>query len=689
MRIEIVEESSPSLCLNMIVKNESRIIRRLLESVYKWIDCYCICDTGSTDDTIEIIESFFKEHGIPGKIAREEFQDFGYNRSVALKACENMENLVPDYILLLDADMVFWVNPSLTKDDFKRSLTVADAHYMYQGTEQFFYKNVRIVRNNFDISYWGVTHEYVKTPPNTIYSTLEKPNVFIQDIGDGGAKADKFERDIRLLKKGIEEFPDNDRYHFYLANSYKDSGDYDNAIETYKKRIKIGGWQEEIWYSYYAIGICYKLKGDIGKAIHAWMDAYQFFPERIENLYEIIHFYRCEGKNRLAYPFCRLAKVELDQNRKLDYLFMQKDVYDYKLDYELSIIGYYCNTDKYDLEKISMSVLKYPYLDESICRNVLSNYKFYAPSISGWDNGEMAHFTKIAKTVGKELMKPWTNEFVSSTPTILSMDNGQTFFVNVRYVNYRIGEQGEYINHENIITKNVLAKLVQDENGFWDKESEMFLSYDVAHDNRYVGLEDVRLFLHGEKIYYSANRGIADKMIIEAGSIDTESGKTVDSVFLTMDGQREIEKNWVYFQGENRNKMVYGWHPLILGTIEGSQFIKTHEFQTPTFFRHVRNSTNGVYVNDPVWGEEIWFIAHVVSYEDRRYYYHMFIVLDKNTLALKKYTKMFTFEKEKVEYTLGFDYNKKTDRFLIGYSTMDNSTKFINIDRSRITTSLF
>jgi glycosyltransferase involved in cell wall biosynthesis len=59
MRIEIVEDSSPLLCLNMIVKNESRIITRLLESVYKWIDCYCICDTGSTDDTIEIIESFF------------------------------------------------------------------------------------------------------------------------------------------------------------------------------------------------------------------------------------------------------------------------------------------------------------------------------------------------------------------------------------------------------------------------------------------------------------------------------------------------------------------------------------------------------------------------------------------------------------------------------------------------------
>jgi hypothetical protein len=89
--------------------------------------------------------------------------------------------------------MIFWVNPNLSKDQFKEKLITADAHYIYQGTEQFFYKNVRIVRNNFDISYWGVTHEYVKTPPNAVYSLIEKSDFFIKDIGDGGAKADKFE----------------------------------------------------------------------------------------------------------------------------------------------------------------------------------------------------------------------------------------------------------------------------------------------------------------------------------------------------------------------------------------------------------------------------------------------------------------------------------------------------------------
>ena len=73
-----------TICLNMIVKNESKIIARLLESVLPLIDSYCICDTGSTDGTATIIESFFGDRGIPGKIVYEPFRDFGYNRSFAV-----------------------------------------------------------------------------------------------------------------------------------------------------------------------------------------------------------------------------------------------------------------------------------------------------------------------------------------------------------------------------------------------------------------------------------------------------------------------------------------------------------------------------------------------------------------------------------------------------------------------------
>ena len=87
----------------MIVKNESRIITRLLKSVLPIIDTYVICDTGSTDGTPQIITDFFTTHGITGEVITEPFRNFGYNRTFALKAARGKAT----YALLLDADMIF------------------------------------------------------------------------------------------------------------------------------------------------------------------------------------------------------------------------------------------------------------------------------------------------------------------------------------------------------------------------------------------------------------------------------------------------------------------------------------------------------------------------------------------------------------------------------------------------------
>ena len=57
-----------TICLNMIVKNEEKIICRLLESVSDLIDTFCIIDTGSTDSTVEKIMSFFQYRNIKGKL---------------------------------------------------------------------------------------------------------------------------------------------------------------------------------------------------------------------------------------------------------------------------------------------------------------------------------------------------------------------------------------------------------------------------------------------------------------------------------------------------------------------------------------------------------------------------------------------------------------------------------------------
>ena len=160
-----------TICLNMIVKNESAIILRLLNSVIKIIHTYCICDTGSTDNTIELISSFFKQHNIKGKIITEKFQNFAYNRNFALKSCVNMA----DFILLLDADMVINIK---NKTKFFNKLQKGHCYTILQGTDDFMYENIRIIPNEAllytDTKYIGITHEYISISNNIHESKMNK-----------------------------------------------------------------------------------------------------------------------------------------------------------------------------------------------------------------------------------------------------------------------------------------------------------------------------------------------------------------------------------------------------------------------------------------------------------------------------------------------------------------------------------
>jgi tetratricopeptide (TPR) repeat protein len=675
-----VYASAITICLNMIVKNESKIIVRLLESVTPLIDEYCICDTGSTDDTIALITAFFSERGIPGHIINKSFRDFGYNRSFALSECNRLSNT--DYIIFMDADMILKIGNTDTILELKNRLT-ADAYYIFQGSDQFFYKNVRILRNVPGYSYWGVTHEYVKSPNNAKYDMLDRTTLFISDIGDGGSKSDKQDRDIRLLKQGLVDFPNNDRYTFYLANSYRDNWQNTEAIEYYKKRIALQGWGEECWFSMYSIGKCYYTMNNYAEAIYWWMEAYNHTPGRVEALYEIIRHYRIKGNNRMAYHLYMLADRERKNMVDWDALFMHKDIYDYKLDYELSVIGYYCNLDNHNLERVSMRVLENPGVDKYISCNVLSNYKFYAKQLIKYSLPISSNNTYLLESIGMDLLAPYIGEFVASTPTLcIGQDN--TLMIIRRFVNYKINDIGEYINQEFIETKNVIAR-INTQNSEWIILDQRVIEYDRSHDNKYIGLEDIRLFcpnMKNSEIYYNANRGIKQNnriMAVEFGKIDIEKGECCECGILMYDNQTDIEKNWVLFpSSDNIPKCVYKWNPLTLGNInvDNNQFIVSHQISTPPFFQFLRGSTNGILVNN-----EIWFIAHVVSYEDRRYYYHIVVVLDSITFGLKRHTPLFTFEGHKVEYTLGFQYYKSTDKFLIGYSIMDRETKYITVSK--------
>ena len=66
MEFTLKEEKKPFLCLNMIVKNEAHIILTTLNNLLQYIDFayWVISDTGSTDNTQEIIKDYFFAKGI-------------------------------------------------------------------------------------------------------------------------------------------------------------------------------------------------------------------------------------------------------------------------------------------------------------------------------------------------------------------------------------------------------------------------------------------------------------------------------------------------------------------------------------------------------------------------------------------------------------------------------------------------
>ncbi len=642
----------------MIVKNESKIIIRLFDSVIDIIDTYCICDTGSTDNTCEIIDEYFKSKNMSGKIIKEPFRNFEYNRTFAVKACYGMS----DYILLLDADMV------LNIYNFDKKKLNHTAYCILQGCDDFYYQNIRLIKNVENIEYRGVTHEYITCPNIDPVQLLSKNELFIRDIGDGGCKLDKFERDIRLLTEDFKNNPKNSRTVFYLANSYFDINDLKNAIHYYKIRIELGGWVQEVWMSYYKIGLSYQKMNEIEKAIHNWLKGFDYFPHRLENIYELIKHHRIHSEYNLSILYYNIAKnvlnkIEMNEIDISGYLFLQSDVYKYKIYEEYLIIAYYVSRDRIEYNKL-FNLLMNSVKNKN---QMLRNHKFYTESMQ-------KDFDKYIKLTCNDV----DDSNFNSTPSICFINDD--IYINIRIVSYLITESGGYdIKNNHVTSKNKLIKLDKNLN----EKDNYILSYNTAYDDYYEGIEDIRLISHDNKLYFNGVRHFGKdsslKIVMEHGFIDFDT-KSINSKFLSFDKQNNIEKNWVLFNYNNQLYHIYGWFPLLILKIDendennsnSENIIHLKEFKRekmPEIFNGIRGSTNGTIILDV---NEIWFICHIVSYEEKRHYYHMMVVLDLHTLKLKKYSNMFTFNKINIEYCLGLDFYD--NNFYITYSTMDNTS---------------
>lgn len=155
----------------MIVKNEGAIIERCLRSVKNLVDYWVICDTGSSDNTSDVIKAVMQD--IPGEIHHRPWVDFSHNRNEALDISRNKA----DYCLLIDADYVVNVH-----GEFK-NLLQADS-YLIRDDGVLDYQRDLLVSNQHRWEYKGVTHEYIRSKTATTREKL--PELTFPHHCDGG-----------------------------------------------------------------------------------------------------------------------------------------------------------------------------------------------------------------------------------------------------------------------------------------------------------------------------------------------------------------------------------------------------------------------------------------------------------------------------------------------------------------------
>jgi glycosyltransferase involved in cell wall biosynthesis len=305
----------PRICLNMIVRNETHIIRETLDSVAPHISSWVIVDTGSDDGTQHLILDHMATLGIPGELYERAWRDFGHNRTEALTLAQGHA----DFILVMDADDKIVGAPDFTGLD-------ADVCFMRLLDNGIVHWRAQLFRNGTPLRYVGVVHETPVWDDSCVLGYL-KSDYHIESRRLGARNKDprKYERDRDLLLAEVESQPENPRWVFYLAQTYYDLGDYANARKWYERRIELAGWDQEIYHAMFRLADSLKyLDAPWPDVQDAYLRAWEFRPSRAEALHALAFHYRAAKQYQLGYLFAeRAAQIPPPE----DQLFVTAGVY--------------------------------------------------------------------------------------------------------------------------------------------------------------------------------------------------------------------------------------------------------------------------------------------------------------------------------------------------------------------------
>jgi len=315
----------------MIVKDEAEDIERCLASVKPYVDYFLIADTGSTDGTPDIIIKAME--GVKGEVVFHDWVNFGHNRDKILQRAYNNPDI--DYCLMIDADEELKVEDPSVFDNL-----TADCYYIDKLQGNIRYGVPALINIKNVVWHWkGVVHNYL-TGSNK-HETLSGVTILPRS-GKGGkshgvSQRIKYLRDAIMLEQELEKNPNDARSRFYLAQSYRDCGENELAYKNYKERIRLGGWEEEVYCSMLEAARC-KRKFGATFPMEEFLQAYNFRPTRSEAIFEIAMYLKLAKQYHAAYMF---AKLGASIPPPTDALFVNKSIEDWRMIDELSVCAYW------------------------------------------------------------------------------------------------------------------------------------------------------------------------------------------------------------------------------------------------------------------------------------------------------------------------------------------------------------
>lgn len=227
----------------MIVKDEEDNIRRALSWGQAIMWEQIVVDTGSTDRTVEIAQE------MGAKVFHFEWcDDFSAAKNYAIEQASG------DWIAFLDADeymqeadaerllqILCEVKSDATEAEAPHFIRCAWVQVNEDGSPFSASVQDRIFRNIPEIRYHGRIHEQVRLPGGeAMICQDEQKRLSICHTGYVPSvmkEKKKWERNIRLLKREIEENPGNGTAWSYLGDAYNGLGETQKAEEAYKKAL--------------------------------------------------------------------------------------------------------------------------------------------------------------------------------------------------------------------------------------------------------------------------------------------------------------------------------------------------------------------------------------------------------------------------------------------------------------------